>query len=116
MNCLFRASAALVLVASLVLTTLAAGVARGQAAPVGTVEICRGLTVVSVPVDADGAPVSPLHLCADGVTALYGETSVAAPAVAPPVSLQPITSRGMTSLAPRFAAHTPRARDPPLRA
>ncbi|WP_425072221.1 hypothetical protein [Sagittula sp. S175] len=61
---------ALFVALTLAVTSLSAGVARGQAAPAGVIELCQGLTTVSVAVDADGAPVSHVHLCPDGVMSL----------------------------------------------
>lgn len=66
------------LMASLLLTSVSAGMARGQAAPVGVIELCRGLTTLSVQVDADGTPVTHVHLCPDGVMTLVGEVPVGA--------------------------------------
>ena len=66
---------AVLLSLTLVVTSVSAGIARGQATPVGTVELCRGLTTVSVQVDADGVPVTHVHLCPDGVMTLVSDLS-----------------------------------------
>ncbi|MBW4981954.1 hypothetical protein KZZ07_05295 [Mameliella sp. CS4] len=69
---------------TLALTGLSAAYARGQADPAGSIVICRGLTVVTVLVDADGQPVEPPHICPDAATVLFVETGATTlpPAVA----------------------------------
>lgn len=54
-----------VLSAVLALTSLSAAAARGQDTVFGTMVICRGMTVVTVFVDADGEPVEQVHICPD---------------------------------------------------
>ena len=77
MMSLTRGLLAPLLIVVLAMTGFAAGVARGQAAPVGLVEICRGLTVVKVAVDADGHAVGHVHLCDDGMMALFASVGLA---------------------------------------
>ena len=64
-------------------TSLAAGVARGQADPVGQIVLCTGHGPVMVHVDETGAPTGAPVLCPDGVLALF-DHSVAGPAAAKP--------------------------------
>ena len=52
-------------------TGLQAASARGNTAPVGAVELCLGAVVVTVLVDATGAPVERVHLCPDGAFLLF---------------------------------------------
>ena len=109
-----RTPIGLLLTCALVLTSFSAGVARGQAAPVGTVEVCRGLTVLSVAIDAHGAPVDSVHLCDDGVMALFAMAGLAS--VAPIearvwVRLEHVTDQRLFSTRHAVAR---KARGPPL--
>lgn len=61
------------LVVVLAVTSLSGAVARGQADAAGTMVICRGLTVVTVPVDAQGQPVEISHICPDAVLTLFAD-------------------------------------------
>ncbi|WP_209361960.1 hypothetical protein [Sagittula salina] len=72
-----RSLTAALLAVALVVTSLSAGMARGQATPVGVVEVCQGLTIVSVEVDGEGNPVRHVHLCPDGVMSLVAPLAVA---------------------------------------
>lgn len=58
------------IVAVLVLTGQSAAVARGMPGPAGYAHLCLGGSVVMVPVDADGAPTGPAHLCPDATLTL----------------------------------------------
>lgn len=49
----------------LALTSLTFGGARGAARPIGQIVLCTGTGPVSVPVDANGQPTGPSHLCPD---------------------------------------------------
>lgn len=42
--------------------------ARGHGPAVGAMEICAGLGLQTILVDADGNPVGPPHICPDGAT------------------------------------------------
>ncbi|WP_050772460.1 hypothetical protein [Sagittula stellata] len=74
---LTRGLLAPLLIVVLAMTGLAAGMARGQATPVGSMEICRGLTVVEVAVDAEGRAIGHVHLCDDGMMALFASVGLA---------------------------------------
>lgn len=111
---LMRSLTGALLALTLVLTSFSAGVARGQSAPVDVVEICRGLTVTSIAIDAEGHPVGHVHLCDDGLMALFADVGMAAPilplnAVWQAVDTDRATVTGVTHEAPR-----PAARGPPL--
>lgn len=54
----------------LALTSVQMAVARGSAAPAGTMVLCVGGGVVTVSVDAEGNPTGPVHLCPDCVMSL----------------------------------------------
>ncbi len=51
------------LMLALVLTGQSMAIARGMSGAVGYSELCIGATPVMVPVDADGAPTGPPHIC-----------------------------------------------------
>ncbi|KUF12190.1 hypothetical protein [Pseudoponticoccus marisrubri] len=65
MTAVLRPLAGLALALMLVVTSLTLSAARGQAAPVGEMVICSGGFAVSVPVDAEGNPTGPAHICPD---------------------------------------------------
>ncbi|MGH1415467.1 MAG: hypothetical protein ACRBB0_18410 [Pelagimonas sp.] len=69
---ILRSLSAYALVLILALTSQTMAVAQGQAAAMGEMEICQGLGVVSVPVDAEGNPTGAPMICPDfaGVLAL----------------------------------------------
>lgn len=46
-------------------------VARGQAAPAGSMVICAGQGFVTVLVDAEGQPTGAVHLCPDCALSLF---------------------------------------------
>lgn len=60
-----RPVVALFLALTLVLTSGAMALARGQVAVAGTVVICTGQGVATVPVDSRGRPVGPAYICPD---------------------------------------------------
>ena len=100
----------------LALTSVAAGVARGQADPVAQMVICSGSGPVMIHMDATGKPTGAPVLCPDGVMALLA-------AVADPTSAV-VRTVTVIALAPT-ATHRPiaqgtwiegRARSPPPRA
>ena len=74
----FRSLTALTLALMLALTSLTLAVARGQAPALGTIILCSGAGMQALPVDADGNPTGPPHVCPDGVTAL-ASVEMAAP-------------------------------------
>ncbi|MGR3491111.1 MAG: hypothetical protein ACU0DW_03560 [Shimia sp.] len=93
------------LIALLVLTSVAFGAARGQAPATDRVELCAGLIVKHILLDAEGNEVSGHVLCADAALALLAAVDAA-----------PISDRSVPS---EYALFTPRfsdARDavPPL--
>lgn len=68
---------ALSLALMLAFTSLSLAVARGQAPAVGVIEICSGHGMQMFPVDADGNPTGPAHVCPDGVAAMVSVDFVA---------------------------------------
>lgn len=50
-------------------TSLSLAIARGQAPAVGAIELCSGAGMAMLPVDAQGNPTGPPHICPDGVAA-----------------------------------------------
>jgi hypothetical protein len=68
-----RSGLGVVLAVAMAVSGLSAAFARGQASPAGSLVICRGLTVVTVLVDAEGQPVETQHVCPDAVLALFAD-------------------------------------------
>ena len=66
---------AFVLATVLVVTSQAGAIARAQPSAVGQVDICAGMVLVRVHVDADGKPVLDPRLCSDAVQALFSVTA-----------------------------------------
>ncbi|MGC9370764.1 MAG: hypothetical protein ACP5DX_14590 [Paracoccaceae bacterium] len=64
-----RPTLAIALALMLAVTSLTLAVARGQAPAVGVIELCSGAGLAAVPVDAQGNPTGPAHVCPDGVAA-----------------------------------------------
>lgn len=62
-----RSLGAVLLAVMLSLTSVTLAVARGQAPAAGQIEVCSGLGLQTITVDADGKPVGPPHVCPDGV-------------------------------------------------
>ncbi|WP_212525096.1 hypothetical protein [Actibacterium sp. MT2.3-13A] len=75
-----RPTLALALSLMLAVTSLTLAVARGQAPVAGVIELCSGAGMAAVPVDAEGKPTGPAHVCPDGVAALVN-IDIAAPAM-----------------------------------
>ena len=51
------------------LTSLTLASARGHAPAVGSIEICTGMGMQVIQVDAEGNPVGTPHICPDGIAA-----------------------------------------------
>lgn len=64
---LIRVCSALSLALILSVTSFTLASARGHAPVAGKIEICSGLGLQTITVDADGNPVGPPHICPDGV-------------------------------------------------
>jgi len=94
-------------------TAVHVGVVRGQAKAAGSIVLCTGSGPVGVAVDADGAPVGPVHVCPDCVM------SVLAAPDAPAVAVRRAAMARRLSFVPGHvagvsrAAARPRARGPP---
>lgn len=110
-----RSFAGVCLAALLALTSLSAALARGQADPVGSLVICRGLTVVTIMVDAEGNPVETPHVCPDAALTLFVDSGVVAPDETVRQRLTPV--RWGIEPAPAASWHAPgsQARGPPVR-
>lgn len=74
-----------VLVLVLVLTGHSMAIARGMPGASGYAEYCISETAVMVPVDGEGNPTGPAHICPDFSLSLLDYVAVA-PVVAVPVS------------------------------
>ncbi|WP_283426483.1 hypothetical protein [Shimia sagamensis] len=65
----------------LVLTGHSMAIARGMTGPEGFAEYCIGESAVMVPVDADGNPTGPAHLCPEVSFSLLNWIAVDPPEV-----------------------------------
>jgi len=70
-------------------------VARGQATSVGTMVLCTGSGPASVPVDAEGKPTGPAHICPDCALSLF-----AAHAAPSPDPVRPVADAALAASAP----------------
>ncbi len=107
-----------VLLSGLVALVLAAAsvefaVARGLPKPVGQVVICRGLSVVTVHVDASGDPVRQSTLCPDAAGAIFVDPGLPAAAAPPHRTARPAIFAYAATPAAGSAAPRARARAPP---
>jgi len=66
---MLRPHIALALALMLGLTSLSLAMARGQAPAAGTIEICSGMGLQVIAVDAEGNPVGAPHVCPDAIAA-----------------------------------------------
>lgn len=66
---MLRPHIALALALMLGLTSLTLAMARGQAPAAGTIEICSGMGLQVITVDAEGNPVGAPHVCPDAIAA-----------------------------------------------
>ncbi len=108
-----RSLTALVLALMLGLTSLSLAAARGHAPAVGAIELCTGAGMQMLPVDADGNPTGPAHICPDGLAAL-AMLAVDAPHLPGQVSTgtaQPLPTVASVAGAPVLSAQ---ARAPPV--
>ncbi len=113
MSRLLRISLAFALAGMMVLTSLSVAVARGQAQPMGSVEICQGLTVVRVTLDSEGQPVSPVHLCPDVLGTLFAPPAVVFVPATPEQLWHALHAWHDVALATGHSLHEPQARGPP---
>ncbi len=78
----WRHHIAICLIAVLTLTGHSMAVARGMSGHVGMMELCTGTNIVMVPMDANGDPSGPAHICPE-FSLMLSE------AIAPSVSFSP---------------------------
>lgn len=114
MNQLLRPLSGIVLAVILAVTSLSAAFARGQAGPAGTMVICRGLTVSTVLVDADGQPMQVQHMCPDAALALFVQTGMALPPVVRPLAWRSVTWDAPGPVSGFRVSITAQARGPPV--
>lgn len=108
------AALACLLALVLALTGVEAAIARGQPAPAGFAVICRGAVLVTVALDADGAPVEERRLCPDALGALLDLPGLSAEPVAVPATAPPPRGFAVPPLRALSRISAPRARGPPL--
>ena len=97
----------------LVLTSGAMAVARGQTMAAGSIVICAGGGPVSIPVDADGNPTGPAHICPDCALSLLDAAAPADPDVACDARLTTARYIEIHDAAPSASTPAARARAPP---
>jgi hypothetical protein len=91
-----RQPIAILLVAVLVLTGHSMAVARGMAMPVDEMELCTGASgPVMMPVDAEGNPTGPPHICPEFSLSLLNAVAV------PDVVLHAVEGRGEKIVVPQ---------------
>ncbi len=98
----------------LAVTSLHMAVARGQATAVGEMVLCIGGGVVSVPVDAQGNPTGPAHICPDCALSMFDAVGAGADQSAVPAGFARVIWPDGPS---RMAVQTrlrPSARGPPV--
>ena len=78
-----RKYVAAVMALVLVLTGHSMAIARGMTGPAGFAEYCIGESAVMVPVDAEGNPTGPAHLCPEVSFSLLNWIAVDPPEVGP---------------------------------
>ena len=98
----------------LVLSSIGMAVARDQPVPVGMMEICAGGMMRLVPMDAQGAPTGPAHLCIDCAHSLFASVGQVAPAPDYDPVLLMIELWARARVLHETKAPAPQARGPPL--
>lgn len=102
------------LVAVIVLTGGAMASARGQAMAVGEMVLCTGTGPVSVPVDADGKPTGPPHICPDCALSLFAADLPDTAQAARPIGAAPCVFVSVNAVRTGVTPVSPNARGPPL--
>ena len=90
-----RHSIAILLVAVLVLTGHSMAIARGMPMASDQIELCTGTGPVMMPVDAEGNPTGPAHICPDFSLSLLNAVAV------PEVVLVRVEGRGERIVLPQ---------------
>jgi hypothetical protein len=104
----------LILALVLALTSVTMAQARGQAMAVGQIVICSGGGIVSVPVDAEGRPTGPAHLCPDCALGLFAAAPAAFGVLVRSADWRPQAPLPVPGIAPAAPTKTPQsARGPP---
>ncbi|MFP4274682.1 MAG: hypothetical protein ACLFRU_06615 [Paracoccaceae bacterium] len=105
---------AIMLAITLVLTAQSMAAARGQAVAVGEMVICTGAGVMSLPVDAEGNPTGPPHVCPDCTLSLFVAEGAPMPALWRGLVLSAIEfPQRPAAVSEGLAAGLPLAREPP---
>ncbi|WP_323771532.1 hypothetical protein [Antarctobacter sp.] len=108
-----RSLLGVVMTVVMAVTSLSAAHARGQSSPVGTMVICRGLTVATVLIGADGQPVEVQHICPDAALALFVESGAVPPPTVQAVIWQAVQWDAPALVAGSLVAMAAQARGPP---
>jgi len=95
-------------------TSGAMAAARGETGPAGSMVICTGFTFTTIQVDADGQPVSAVHICPDCALSLFDNASTAEPLPAVLLLTSDAVFEDATApVPPLLAVQAARARAPP---
>lgn len=95
----FRQSLAILLVSVLVLTGHSMAIARGMPMAMGAIELCTGAEgPVMMPVDAEGNPTGPPHICPEFSLSLLNAVAV------PEIVLHSVEGRGEKIIVPEVRA------------
>lgn len=108
-----RAAPGLLLSLLLALASVELAVARGLPRPAGEVVICRGLSVVTVTIGADGTPVRQSQLCPDGAAALLADPGLPQGSAEPQILATPVEYHAGAAVLAGRAPPQARARAPP---
>ncbi len=114
MTIVLRRYLAFALSAVLVLTAPSMVLARAADGPAGLMVICSDAGAVTVPVDENGAPTGPSHICPDCMAGAL--TAILPPDVAAP-ALPLVSSERLPQTIPVVVRNTPlpgKARAPPV--
>lgn len=110
-----RPLSGLILALVLALTSVTMAQARGQAMAVGQVVICSGGALVTVPVDAEGNPTGPAHICPDCALTLFAAPPATPPVIATRADWQAVPHLSQPEATPVVRGAAPKsARGPPF--
>lgn len=114
MTRMYRIAAGIFLSLMLALTSVSMAAARGMPVPVDTMVICAGGVMQVVPMDAEGQPTGPAHLCPDCALNLFVDVGDGYVPLAPvPVWVKIVPAIEGMRVAGR-GAPVAQARGPPL--
>ena len=102
-----------VTILAIVTVALSVGYARGQMPVAGEIVICRGLHVVTIDVDANGAPTEARQTCPDALLLLAAPHAPPPMVVPAPATFVSVADIRVANDALLWSGPTVRARAPP---